>query len=523
MNRLFVSMAFLALSIVHIEHALHVFQQNRYELKRLSKWLYNDKNWRLNGYLFYIAIAFILEKLATTYLNFTEGLTILIFTILTALALLCKEEDKEYVKPLVYTPRVKRQVLVMAILDVLYIGALAYFDVHPIILAVLVPLVSWILLYPMALITKPIEARINQGFLNEAKAILQQMPGLIKVGITGSYGKTSTKNILQAVISDKYYSLMTPASYNTPMGITRTIREQLKPIHEVFLCEMGADHVDDISYLMDFVAPKIGILTSIGPQHLNTFNNLENIIREKVQVIEKLPEDGLGIINGDDENIRSYYFRTNCHIVKVGIESEDLDYRAYDINYGPYGSSFKVVIKDQEVSFTTRLLGKHNITNILLAIALADYLDIPISTMQEAIAELKPIEHRLELKYINGYRFIDNAFNSNPVSSKMSLDVLAMMPGRRIIITPGLIDLGKQEPKYNYDFGTYMVDKVDEVVLVGAMHTKPIAKALADNGFDMMAVKVVDSAMAAFSYVYQNFSKDDSILLENDLPDAFLN
>lgn len=516
-------LSFLILSVVYIEHALHVFQQNRYGLDRYTKWLLDFKNLKVNGYFSYVAIAFILEYLFVNYISDIKGLMVILVTIVMAIVSLFNESKRHYIKPLVYTDRVKRQIVCIAILDVAYISLAVSFDVDIFIMAVIVPIISWLLVYPMAIINKPIEDMINKGFENEARDILSHMPELKKVAITGSYGKTSTKNVLAKIIDKKYYGLMTPASYNTPMGITRVIRENLKPFHEVFLCEMGADHVGDISYLMDFVKPSVGILTSIGPQHLNTFGSLENIIREKFEVIERLPHDGLGIINYDNEYIRSYKIKNDVKIIKVAIDHEDVDYRAYDVKYGPNGSSFKVMIDNEEYTFETTLLGRHNIINLLLGIALGHSMGVKISDIIAAISELRSIEHRLELKDINGYRFIDNAFNSNPVSSRLSLDVLSQMPGTRIIITPGLIDLGKDEYRYNKEFGSYMYDKVDEVILVGQNRAKAIVEGLKSAGFDMAHVKVVDDIYKAFDHVYQNFTKDDTILLENDLPDAFSN
>ncbi len=515
--------AFALLSIVYIEHALLVFQQNRYGLDRYGKWLLDFKNIRLNAYFTYVAIAFIAEFLFRRYIFDIKGLMIIVVTFIFAAALLYREQQKIYIKPLVYTDRVKRQVIVIAIIDIAYLLILINFGVDPLVLAVIVPLVSWLLICPMALITAPIEARISKGYENEARAILKERDDLLKIAITGSYGKTSTKNVLRSLLSEKYYTLMTPASYNTPMGITRTIRENLKRIHEVFICEMGADHVDDISYLMDFVKPRYGILTSIGPQHLNTFGNLENIIKEKMQVIEKLPRDGVGIINYDNEYIRSYTIKNPIKIIKVGIDQEDVDYRAIDLKYDSSGLSFKVFLHGELEEFKTSLLGKHNIINILLAIAMAAELGVDVKMMKTAIASLRPIEHRLELKAINGYRFIDNAFNSNPISSKLSLDVLKLMPGKRVIVTPGLIDLGKDEERYNEEFGAYMKDRVDVAILIGKNRAKAIIKGLKASGFDMEKVIVKDDIYKAFAYIYENFQKDDTILLENDLPDAFSN
>ncbi|MBR2578023.1 MAG: UDP-N-acetylmuramoyl-tripeptide--D-alanyl-D-alanine ligase, partial [Erysipelotrichaceae bacterium] len=432
-----------------------------------------------------------------------------------------KEMYREYIKPLVLTARVKRQIAVFTVLlfiatfiDVRYVN-------YPLkgILSIALP---YLLIYPLALITSPIEDAVKKKFENEAREILKGYDHLIKIGITGSYGKTTTKNVIKDIISEKFYTLITPASYNTPMGITRTIREHFKPIYEVFVCEMGADHVGEISYLMDFVKPRYGIVTSIGPQHLNTFGSQENIIREKMQEIELLPEDGVGIINIDNEYIRNYKIENSCKIITVGIASKDADYVAYDIAYDRKGSSFKVKIGKSAVKFNTVLLGEHNIMNILCGIALAKELGMSNKEIVQGVSNIRQVEHRLEIKNINGYTFIDNAFNSNPVGCKHSLDVLSMMGGKRIIVTPGLIDLGKEENKDNYEFGRYMKGRADFVILVGEKNSAYVRKGALESGFDKDSILTVNSVREAFAYIYKNFSKKDTILLENDLPDAFL-
>ncbi|MBQ1509033.1 MAG: UDP-N-acetylmuramoyl-tripeptide--D-alanyl-D-alanine ligase, partial [Erysipelotrichaceae bacterium] len=389
------------------------------------------------------------------------------------------------------------------------------------IVGIIVVYLPYLLIYPMALLTLPLENYIKKSYENEARKILSGMDHMIKIGITGSFGKTTTKNIVKDIIGESYYTLMTPASYNTPMGITRTIREYMKPIHEVFVCEMGADHVGEITYLMDFVKPKYGILTAIGPQHLNTFHSIDNIIHEKFEIIEKLPADGVGILNIDNDYIRDYTVKNTCKIVTVGIRHEEADLVAKDIVYSREGSSFTVTINGEDVRFDTVLLGEHNIMNLLTAIALALELGIDPQTLQKSVANVKRVEHRLELKKINGFTFIDNAFNSNPVGCKLSLDVLKGMGGKRVIVTPGLIDLGDKEDMYNREFGAYMKDRADEAVLVGEKQTAAIVEGLRLSGFDEEHIHVVKTVKEAFAYVYSHCTTEDTILLENDLPDAF--
>lgn len=509
----------ILMMLIPSKHALHMFQQNRYELRRYSKWL-NDNITKKELLKLVIALIFVIiyYMALRKYVPFISFIIILVLIIFDIL----KERKKAYIKPLVYTARVRRQIVVLAILDLIILFTAIYFvDYEDLLgLVVISYILNWFMIYPMAIITMPLEKGVQKYFINDAKKILRKHDDLIKIGITGSYGKTSSKNIVQAIISDRYRSLMTPASFNTPMGITITIREHLKATDQVFVCEMGADKVNDIKYLCKFVKPQIGLVTSIGPQHLQTFKTMDNIIKEKMQMIENLPKDGLGIINIDNEYIRNYKINNKCKIVTYGIY-HSATYQACDIKYSPEGSTFNVLYENEKYAFKTKLLGEHNIMNILAAIAIARHLNIDWNELVKSVRQVDYVEHRLQVKKINGYTFIDNAFNSNPEGAAMSLKVMSMMPNKRFIVTPGLIDLGPLQQKLNYEFGEKMLGMVDVVILVGEKQTLPIFNGLQDSGFDMENVYIVSNVKEAFNKVYNMASLQDVILLENDLPDAF--
>lgn len=514
-------LVFIALSYVYLKNAMHMFQQNRYEIYRYLKWCLSFKPFFLGlGIAYSVLMILVTIILRSIYLR---HIITIVITLVFAIILIKKETEKEYIKPLVYTARVKRTLVLFFLVQALSIyGLNKLLSSIPGIVGILSIILPYILIIPVAIVLKPVEWAIKKKYENEARRILSSNPFLTKVGITGSYGKTTTKNIVTEILNSNFYTLMTPASFNTPMGITRTVRENLKPIHEIFVCEMGADHVNDIKYLMDMVKPKYGIVSSIGPQHLNTFGSLENIIKEKMQEIEMLPSDGVGIINIDNEYIANYPISNVCKVVSIGVNNQSADLLAKNVVYSKSGSSFDVDIKGETYRFTTKLLGEHNITNILCGIALALELNVDIKEIVKAVENIKQVEHRLELKKINGFNFIDDAFNSNPSGCKFALKALSMMDeGKRVIVTPGLIDLGPQENKANYDFGKFMLDKTDLVILVGKNQTQYIYKGLKDSGYNMENVLVVDKVVEAFNYIYTNLTPNDTILLENDLPDAF--
>lgn len=507
--------------IVPTKQALHMFQQNRYEATRYTMWIKDYLKSNVKSVIKAILV-FISAFLLSAFTNYLIGALVITYY---SLSIAEKELDKQYIKPLVYTFRVIRQIIVIVILYILLI-ILAYFAGFNAMMYLMLfsPFIPYLMIYLMHIVTMPIEATFRNRFKNDAKRQLNRNPNLIKIGITGSYGKTSSKNILNEMLSQQLYTLPTPASFNTPMGITITIREQLKNTHEAFIVEMGADKVGDIVELSNFIQPKYAVITSIGPQHLSTFKTLDNIIKEKMALVEGLPNDGVAILNKDNKYINEYVIKNkSVKVVSYGISNQDVDFLARNIKYSMNGSSFEVVYQNNVYNFNTRLLGEHNVLNILSGIALGVELGLTIEMLQNAVSHVKFIEHRLELKRINNRTFIDNAFNSNPEGANMSLRVISMMEKVRFIVTPGMIDLGVIQTEENYKFGYNMKDKVDVVLLVGQNQTRPIYEGLKESGFNMDNVFVFSTVKEALAYVYEFSTEEDIILLENDLPDAFSN
>ncbi len=367
----------------------------------------------------------------------------------------------------------------------------------------------------------PVEMLIQYAYLSDARKKLLANDRLIRIGITGSYGKTSTKFILAAILSQKYNVLATPASFNTPMGLTRVIRERLTPAHQVFIGEMGARHRRDIRDLCRLVHPTIGILTSVGPQHLDTFKTIENITKTKYDLIEALPQDGTAYFQNDGGIVTGLYEKTEKPKRLVGVPCSAA--WAEDVKVGPDGSAFTLCLGDgQRCACETKLLGAHNINNILCAAAVAADLGLSLRQIQAGVSSLTPVEHRLQIvSNAGGVTVIDDAFNTNPTSSREALRVLSMFAGRRIIVTPGMVELGEQEAQYNREFGEAIAQSADVVFLVGKKHTEPIAEGLRSKGFpeeNLFVFSTFDEAVAALRPMLQ---PGDTVMYENDLPDNY--
>ncbi|WP_051192192.1 Mur ligase family protein [Butyrivibrio sp. VCB2001] len=382
------------------------------------------------------------------------------------------------------------------------------------------------------LINKPIEKRISKWYIDDAKRILNEHEGLRIIGITGSYGKTSVKYYLTTLLSEGFRVLMTPESYNTPMGIVRTIREHMQPTHEIFVCEMGARHLHDIKEITDIVHPDDGIVTSIGPQHLETFHSMENIISTKYELLDAVDEkekaeggkqEGkhLKFVNYDNEVIRENMKYSDA--ITYGM-SEDCDYRATNVKVTGGGTTFTVTSpKGESAEFNTRLVGEHNVQNILGAIACANSLGISMTKLKMAVRRLQSVPHRLELTKHGNVSILDDAYNANPNGAKVALKTLSLFEDCvKILVTPGMVELGDKSKEYNTAFGAQAAEVCDYMILVGSVNSADIKKGAVDAGFDPEKIFIKNTFTEASALMYElDAGREKVILLENDLPDNY--
>ncbi|MDR0381595.1 MAG: UDP-N-acetylmuramoyl-tripeptide--D-alanyl-D-alanine ligase [Oscillospiraceae bacterium] len=380
---------------------------------------------------------------------------------------------------------------------------------------------------PLAdLINRPLQRAIEGVYLRDAKRRLASMPSLIVIGVTGSYGKTSTKFFLQRLLSARYNTLMTPGSYNTPMGVVRTVREQLRATHEVFVCEMGARHVGDIRALCDIVRPRLGVITAVGPQHLESFRTLENVVAAKFELADALPDDGVLFANWDSREIRGRAVRARTVRYGVAGAAEDAEthYTAHDIRADARGLSFRVTASDgTEQTFTTALIGRHNVENITAAVAVARHMGISWEELARLVRGLEPVPHRLQLRPGPEITFIDDAFNANPEGAAAALEALAGLDGVRMLVTPGFVELGERQEACHEELGRRAAAVCDFVALVGERQTEAVARGLRAAGFAPERFCVAPDLTAALAAVraFPAAGRMKYVLLENDLPDQY--
>ncbi|MEG0314429.1 MAG: UDP-N-acetylmuramoyl-tripeptide--D-alanyl-D-alanine ligase [Erysipelotrichaceae bacterium] len=517
--KLILCLAILTLNLSSYLTNMLYFQQNHYNIPR-----------QINHYKHYYiplikhtiySLPLVLLLLINTYEVFIRSTIGIIFIV--AYILLLNFKKHKWIKPLVYTLRVYRFTILYNILNFVAIyGLVMNTNSYSIILVIILyEGISQAIFILTAIIIQPIEKQIKNYYIRIAKKKLYTNNNLIKIAISGSYGKTSTKFILNELLKDRYYTLMTPHSYNNDMGISKCINERLNKFHDIFIIEVGADHVGEITKLAKFIKPDYALITSIGPQHLETFKTMPNIIHEKMQLIEFIKPSGTAFINLDNYHIKNYHIYNNINKITYSLEDPSANYYATNITYNSKGSSFDIIHNNLTYHYSTILLGKHNISNILSAIVIANYLNISMQTLISYVSNLNYIEHRLQLIQRGNYTIIDNSYNSNPSSAKNSLEVLSKMPNIRIIITPGMVDLGRIQELENYNFGTLMKDKTDIVILVGERITKQLYLGLKESSFNMHNVYITSSFKEAYSML-DSLAKVATVLIENDLPDNFI-
>lgn len=510
----------LSYLIYKSKKAMHMLQQNWYnDGNRYFKWILDNikKVFIVFDLLF---IVFIFFK------NYTGIIVVSCFYVIAYLIhknSISKEQSK---KPLVITPRVKRLYCTMLLLFFIMILFMylnyndEYINKYYFFIGFYIWF-NWIIILICNIINKPIEKMVFNHYKRLAKNKLNSMTNLKRIAITGSYGKTSTKNALNDILNVKYNSFATEKSFNTMNGLMISINNKLDKFTDIFVAEMGAFRRGEIKEKCDFIKPQYGILTTIGTAHLESFGSRENIQKAKFELIDSLPSDGIAILNMDDEYQTSYKIKSKCKVVWVSIGNKKADVYASDIKLSSKGTTFKCNFGKESIILETRLLGNANVYNILEAAALSYELGLSLEQIKIGVKRIATIEHRLELKKYGEINIIDDAYNSNPVGAKMAVDVLGMMDGKKIIVTPGMIELGEKQYEYNKEFGRQIAKVCDEVILIGEEQTKPILDGLKEKKYNEKNIHILNDVKESFILMRKLAGKTTFVLLENDLPDIF--
>jgi UDP-N-acetylmuramoyl-tripeptide--D-alanyl-D-alanine ligase len=560
---------------------LHLLQLEHYESARLMLWLRRRSELFAPRELVPIAVlyaaAIVLAAIGATVSEWVCGGLLLLTTPLALLGI--SDWRRPAVKPLVFTDRAQR-LLVAALLPLLLILLVAISLAVPGLtlagLIVLLVLAFALLAFaPWTLIganlaLRPVQSAINRHYERQARHLLADWEPLI-VGITGSYGKTTTKFCIGAVLSADRPTLVTPDSYNSFLGVIRTINEQLEWRHRAFVVEMGMFRRGDIAELCELVQPKIGVITAIGPMHLERLGSIEAIAAAKGELLDALPEDGHFITNADDPRCLELAARATVPVTLFGIQDSadvgpgvltsagtpdsppeaavaaasiaartpdgtpnpspkntlEVQVIAKDVRLADGRTEFNLQLEGPDsplIPVSAGLLGRHNVSNLLAAAAVGRVLGIEPARIAEGLAEVQAPPHRLQpiQNRQAGIVVIDDAYNSNPDGAAAALEVLREHPAkRRLLVTPGMVELGELEAELNRTFGEQAGAVCDIAILVGPLRTAPIREGLAAAGMGSESIHVVRDIAEATTLLGTLTRAGDVVLFENDLPDTY--
>lgn len=514
-----VALAFLAFAFRRLLTYLHIYQQEEYDSGRFLRWLVARRSFDTRASILLLVIGL---------LQFVIVLSTLIAAILAiatflGLAFIEKDPRNASKKKLVMTGRAKR--IFWSATAILMISAFAFWAL---------PLLAWIILVqliPVALVAGnllviPYESKIQKRFWSEAHAKLQSLKPTI-VGITGSYGKTSTKHLLGHILEMQAPTLITPGSVNTPMGIARIVREQLASHHRFFVCEMGAYGPGSIERLCRLAPPDAGVITAIGMAHYERFKSLDAVARTKFELADAVTAKAGAVIVAeqamDFEPARTFRDRYLRKTIVVGKDA-GCALKIGTSMQNETGIEAEVIWNGSSYLLRAPIYGEHHISNMAVAFAAACTLGVSPQDAILALRSVPQISHRLELKSgPGGARIIDDAYNSNPVGFASGLQLLSALNrngGRRILVTPGMVELGPAHDEEHRKIGELAANRVDVLLAVVPGRMKSFTSAYASANPTGTVVPCPNFA-AAQNWLNTNLRPDDVVLMENDLPDLF--
>ncbi|MDP3737427.1 MAG: UDP-N-acetylmuramoyl-tripeptide--D-alanyl-D-alanine ligase [Hyphomonadaceae bacterium] len=502
---------------------LHIFQQEEYDNPRFLSWIVSAR-------AFDIRVTIALVVLSAVYLVAGAYITWELWPItggavFLAAAALEPDPTKAGKKPLVLTQRAKA-IFYLALGIGAVIGAL---------IAWLLPVWGWIIgvqLPPLMLVLAntilwPMEKKKQLFFLTDAKARLKRINPEV-IGITGSFGKTTVKHMLGHVLSLLDNAFITPGSVNTPMGISRVIREQLPEDTRFFVVEMGAYGPGSIARLCDLTPPQSGAITAIGEAHYERFKTLDIVARAKFELAEAVLKSTGKIVVTDNVLAQDYAQKTVAthrdRFIICG-EGENADVRIGPWKVTPEGLEIALTWADKTHAVQAPVFGTHNVGNIAVVFGIAVGLGMQPERVVAALRSAPQTKHRLEVKkQDNGLIVIDDAYNSNPTGFEAALGVLSLMgeggKRRRVLVTPGMVELGARHDELHTKLGGIAADHADMVIAVRSERIPTFVEAFKAKRKpeDIMQV---GSFGEAKKWLDENIKGDAVILLENDLPDLY--
>ncbi len=375
---------------------------------------------------------------------------------------------------------------------------------------------------------QPLVVLLRNKVLEKAKKKREDFKNLLVIGITGSYGKTSTKEFLFEILSEKFKVLKTEKHINAEIGIAETILNKLKKSHEIFIAELGAYEKGKIKQVCKILKPKIGILTGINEQHMATFKSQRNIITGKYELIRSLPKTGLAVFNGGNEYCFKLFQKTNkpkkFYSTKQKVNNKQSDIWAKDIQVGKEVLSFKVFSKDGDsTDFKVNSLGAQNVSNILGAVCVARKLGMTLKEISKACRKIKPDQEAIRFKEgKKKLNIIESTYSANPDGVISHLEYLKTWKNRKTIIMPCLIELGKASKKVHQRIGEKIGEVCDFAIITTKDRFKEIKKGAIKSGMKNRNILFIENPIEIIKKTRDFCQKDDVVLLEGRLPSQLI-
>lgn len=412
-------------------------------------------------------------------------------------------------KPLKVTKRMARLiVLVVAVL-------IGYFFIP--FAAPLFLLFSEYAVFPVLLLEKGISYMCNRPYIRKAEEKYSRFSGK-RIAITGSFGKTSTKFLLHQALSCFDTVASTQKSYNTPLGISKFINETPLDAYQTVILEYGASKKDDIAYLCRTFPADVAFVTAIGYMHLDGFKTIEEVIREKMILPERLGDDGIAVLNYECEEIRNYRFQNKCTLVTYGFDYGD--YQARNIEIGSVSKFDFYYLEEKLATVVVRLVGKHQLLNLTGVLAYCHHCGLDLLKIVRAAYGFHVEKNRLERKQYHRQLVLDDSFNSNLKGFKEALYILKESPGTHILLTPGMVELGKYVRILSEQLIEDIVSACDIVILVGYANTRVFYQRLKEYALEVYVVRNFKEGYRLYQTMIK--TKDlTTLLIENDLPDLY--
>ena len=525
---------------------LNIFQLEEYSLKKLYFWHIKNFNRVIKFYsILLFARLLILPLLFAInfYIKFVCIILFLVFSFTYSYIVYLKHFSLTKT-PLKFTKRINRFILIFFILVVVGLNLIEMLVFANFIKYMFLFQVLWFVFFffEAHLFSVVIEKIIFTFYKNQAIKKLRKMEDLIVVGITGSYGKTTVKNILHTILSEDFFVCKTPKSYNTPNGIVKSIRENLQKDHQIFICEMGANKNHDIKKLTKLMGDKlkIGIITSVGKQHLDGFKTIDNIYHTKFELAEAVRKNnGVMIFNISNFYVRKMFNEFDGNKIAVMLDGyndgDDFDLpnmlKIENLVSGEIlratkdGSLFKMAFNGDNLGeFTSKLLGEHNVLNSIIASSAAMILGEDAEDIKIGLNKVKQVPNRLELKILKlGAILIDNGFNSNPISAEKALGALKYFDNyKKVVVTPGLIELSSEQFTENYILGGKIAKVADKAVILNEVNKKALTNGLLDAGFNKENIIYYKNFNDELVKFLNELDKSYVVLIENDLPSNYI-